>query len=89
MIEERAPDAFIALPTAAELRERAAGRPEMKPLYNFGYVGGMGRLLAAHPRIGPAFMGLFREVMFEPGRLDRAEREMVAAIAAAAQDCHY
>jgi AhpD family alkylhydroperoxidase len=28
-------------------------------------------------------------VMFEEGALDRREREMVAAVTAAAQDCHY
>jgi AhpD family alkylhydroperoxidase len=28
-------------------------------------------------------------VMFAPGSLSRAEREMIAATAAAAQDCHY
>jgi AhpD family alkylhydroperoxidase len=27
--------------------------------------------------------------MFVPGHLSRAEREMVASVAAAAQDCHY
>jgi len=27
--------------------------------------------------------------MFEPGHLSRQEREMVAAVAAAAQDCQY
>jgi alkylhydroperoxidase/carboxymuconolactone decarboxylase family protein YurZ len=32
---------------------------------------------------------LFREVMFAPGDLTRAEREMIAAVASAAQDCHY
>jgi AhpD family alkylhydroperoxidase len=28
-------------------------------------------------------------VMFAPGALARREREMIAAVAAAAQDCHY
>jgi alkylhydroperoxidase family enzyme len=57
--------------------------------YNFGYRSEMGALLGAHPRIGPAFWALFSEIMFAPGALTRAEREMVAAVAAAAQDCHY
>ena len=43
----------------------------------------------AHDRLGPLFRQLFRELMFGPGHLDRREREMVAAVAAAAQDCHY
>ena len=58
-------------------------------LYNFGYRSEMGLLLSAHPRIGPAFGALFTEVMFAPGSPSRAEREMIAATAAAAQDCHY
>ena len=49
----------------------------------------MGRLLMAHPRIGPAFGQLFREIMFAPGALTRRERELVAAITAAGQDCYY
>ena len=57
--------------------------------YNFGFRAAMGRLLAAHDRIGPAFGRLFRQIMFEPGHLNRQEREMVAGVAAAAQDCYY
>ncbi len=49
----------------------------------------MGRLLMAHPRIGPAFQALFAEIMFAPGALDRQEREMIAAVAASAQTCFY
>lgn len=57
--------------------------------YAFGFVPAMGRLIAAHERIGPFFAALFNQIMFEPGALGRAEREMIAAVAAAAQDCHY
>ena len=57
--------------------------------YNFGYVAGMARLITAHPGIVSAFGGLYASIMFAPGALSRAEREMVAAVAAAAQDCHY
>jgi alkylhydroperoxidase/carboxymuconolactone decarboxylase family protein YurZ len=78
-------DAYIALPDPELV---AASQPDDHP-YNFGFVGGMGRLLAAHPRIGPAFMGLFAEIMFAPGALDRREREFIAAIAASAQSCFY
>lgn len=80
------PKPFITLPTPEELRSRPPGG---KPSYNFGYISGMGRLLAAHPRIGPAMRELFYEIMFAPGALDRAEREMVAAVASAAQSCEY
>jgi alkylhydroperoxidase/carboxymuconolactone decarboxylase family protein YurZ len=57
--------------------------------YNFGFRAAMGRLQATHPPIGRAFSALFRQIMFEPGQLSRQEREMVAAVTAAAQDCHY
>jgi alkylhydroperoxidase/carboxymuconolactone decarboxylase family protein YurZ len=49
----------------------------------------MGRLMAVHERIGPAAGALFHEIMFAPGALERWEREMIAAVSAAAQDCHY
>ena len=49
----------------------------------------MSKLLIAHDRIGPLFRATFREIMFGAGHLDRREREMVASVAAAAQDCHY
>jgi hypothetical protein len=70
------------------LRLPAAG-PSADSPYNFGYLSEMNLLLSAHPRIGPAFWQLFSEIMFAPGALTRAEREMAAAVAAAAQDCHY
>jgi len=56
---------------------------------DFGFVAPMGRLLMAHPRIGPASQALFSEIMFAPGALDRQEREMIAAVAASAQTCFY
>ena len=77
-------DAFIELPDP-----QALGRPENHP-YNFGFVANMGRLLAAHPRIGMAFQQCFAEIMFSPeGELDRREREMVAAAATRVQECFY
>ncbi|MGH7931966.1 MAG: hypothetical protein ACREQN_02245, partial [Candidatus Binataceae bacterium] len=57
--------------------------------YSFGYTSDMSLLLNAHPRISPAFGALFNELMFAPGAFGRSEREMAAAVAAAAQDCHY
>jgi len=77
--------AYIRLPS---IEAAAAARPADHP-YNFGFVAPMGRLLMAHPRIGPAFQALFAEIMFAPGALDRQEREMIAAVAASAQTCFY
>jgi Carboxymuconolactone decarboxylase family len=65
------------------LRETAG----VKTTYNFGFIGGMSRLLVAHERLGKAMQAAFYEMMFAPGALDRAEREMLAAVASAAQDC--
>jgi hypothetical protein len=87
MTEQNERQAWIALPSDAELQAAmAAGGASA---YDFGFMMGMPRLRLAHPRIGALFGPLFREIMFGPGELSRAEREMVAAVAAAAQDCHY
>ena len=77
--------AWIELPSDEAIREKMQpGHP-----YDFGFVAGMSRLVRAHEEIGDAYGPLFRQIMFAPGALSRAEREMIAAVAAAAQDCHY
>ncbi len=81
------PDAWVTLPDEQQLRASAPGI-ERSP-YFFGFLPAMARLIFAHPRIGPTFGALFAQVMFLPGRLDRREREMIAAVTSAAQDCHY
>ena len=81
------PEAWVRIPTEEEFR--AAIPPGAKGVYEFGSIPAMGRLLAAHPPIGQAFRNLFMQIMFAPGQLSRAEREMVAGVTAAAQDCHY
>jgi hypothetical protein len=73
----------IATPT-----ERAATLAKDSP-YNFGFVPAMDGLIVAHREIGAQFFGLYQQIMFAPGALSRAEREMTAAVAAAAQDCFY
>ncbi len=79
-------EAWVAIPTS---EQRAAMSGPHDP-YNFGFVPAMGGLLAAHPIIGPLFIALYRQIMFAPdSALTRAEREMVAGVAAAAQDCLY
>jgi hypothetical protein len=79
--------AWVDLPTEAELR--VAMQDGGPAAYDFGFMMGMPRLRMAHRRIGPLFAPLFREIMFGTGALSRAEREMVAGVAAAAQDCRY
>jgi alkylhydroperoxidase/carboxymuconolactone decarboxylase family protein YurZ len=77
-------EAWVDMPSRDEMRPMMAGSP-----YDFGFVAAMGRLVRAHPEIGAAFGMLFAQIMFRPGALSRSEREMVAAVTAAAQDCHY
>lgn len=80
-------EAWIALPSQAEvLARRPAGA---RGPYEFGFVPRMTRLIQAHDRIGPAFGRLYHQIMIVPGELSRAEREMIAGVTAAAQDCHY
>ena len=78
-------DAWIDMVSEEQVR---ASRPSGGS-YDFGFVHAMGRLLSSHPRIGPQFLKLFTAVMFEESHLSRRERELVAAIAAAGQDCFY
>jgi len=82
------PDAWVALPSEEQLRPLMS--PDGKMPYDFGFLPAMARLVASHRRIGLAFGQLFAQIMFSPeGKLPRREREMVAAVASAAQDCHY
>jgi alkylhydroperoxidase family enzyme len=83
---ESVDDAWVGLPTEEELRSFIP--PGQNP-YDFGFLPAMMRLVCAHPGIAPAFAMLFSTIMFGPSRLERREREMVAAVAAAAQDCFY
>ena len=88
MADDTVPDAWVQMPAEDEIRRRMP--PGAKLPYDFGFYPAMMRLVMAHPRIGAAFGQLFAQIMFSPeGKLDRREREMVAAVAAAAQDCHY
>jgi hypothetical protein len=81
-------EAWVAIPSEAELRTQLP--PGRAYPYDFGFLPAMGRLLRTHGRIGEAFLKLFGEIMWTPESvLSRGEREMIAAVTAAAQDCHY
>ena len=85
---EQVPDAWVEMPSEEQMRSLIP--PDAKFPYDFGFLPAMMRLVMAHGRIGPMFGQLFAQIMFSPeGKLDRREREMVAAVSAAAQDCHY
>ena len=82
------PEAWVQIPSEAE--ERARMPKGWTYPYDLGFLPAMGRLLRTHERIGTAFVKLFSEIMWTPESvLSRQEREMIAAVAAAAQDCHY
>ena len=86
--QESTKEAWVSIPTEEEHRASLLpGAPAGN--YDFGYLPAMGRLQARHKATGPLFGALYRQIMFGPGELDRQEREMVAAVAAAAQDCRY
>jgi hypothetical protein len=85
MAEKAKWEAWIATPP----RETTPGNPE-SVYTRGGFQPAMSRLIGAHPRIAAKWGPLYSEIMFSPeGKLTRVEREMVAAVAAAAQDCHY
>ena len=78
-------EAWVKILTPAERAARGKGHP-----YDFGFIPAMAGLVATHPEIGPLFSALYQQIMFAPGgALSRAEREMTAAVASAAQDCFY
>lgn len=79
--------AWIRLPSDPEMDQIRPGGVQGR--YELGAVPAMARLIRAHPRIGPRFAALLREIMVNPGVLTHAERQMVAAVAAGAQDCTY
>ena len=82
-------EAWVDLSHVADLYS-AMRTADLKHPYDFGFMPAMARLIPAHGRIGPAFSALFAQIMFSPdGKLTRHEREMVAAVAASAQDCFY
>ena len=82
------PDAWVQLPTQEQMRALIPADRSFP--YDFGFLPAMVRLIMAHGRIGAAFVQLFAQIMFSPeGKLSRAEREMVASVTAAAQDCRY
>jgi hypothetical protein len=83
------PEAWVKLADLTPFYQALRDRGEPHP-YDFGFMPAMARLIASHPRIGPMFSALFSQIMFSPeGNLTRSEREMVAAVSAATQDCRY
>lgn len=79
---DEVPEAWVELPSRELLTEFGVSE-------HHGFVPAMYRLVAAHPRIAPRMAKLTDEVMLGPSNLTVAEREMLAGVTAAAQDCFY
>lgn len=77
------------LPAAAQMAQSAGTSIGRRFRYDFGFLPVMGRLLIAHPGFGLPFLVTYSRLMFGPSVLTRAEREAIAAVSAAAQDCFY
>ncbi len=54
-----------------------------------GKVFNIVKAMSLRPRVLQAAMGLYREVMFGPSELSRAERELLAVVVSRANSCHY
>ena len=47
------------------------------------------RVTSLHPEATQSALRLYSDVMFGPGALSRAERELIATVVSRANDCHY
>lgn len=54
-----------------------------------GKVFNIVKAMSLSPRVLSRSMALYREVMFGPSELSRAERELLAVVVSCANDCHY
>lgn len=54
-----------------------------------GKVFNVVRAMSLRPRVLRASMALYREIMFGPSPLSRAERELIAVVVSRENDCHY
>ena len=88
MSQHEGREAWVHIPTEEDLRAQLAQGDQPSP-FEGSFIPAMARLLAAHDQIGPLFRDLVLQIMFGPGSLSRREREMLAAVTSAAQDCHY
>jgi uncharacterized peroxidase-related enzyme len=47
------------------------------------------RISSLNPEALRAWVGIYKQVMYGPSSLSRAEREMVATVVSQENDCHY
>jgi alkylhydroperoxidase family enzyme len=65
-------------------REYEAARNRSK-----GKLANIVRSMSLRPGVLHVSMALYREIMFGPSELSRVERELLAVVTSAANDCHY
>jgi uncharacterized peroxidase-related enzyme len=54
-----------------------------------GKVFNIVKAMSLNPRVLRASMELYRQIMFGPSELTRAERELLAVVVSRANECHY
>jgi len=54
-----------------------------------GQVFNIVKAMCLRPAVLRRSMDLYREIMFGPSELSRAERELLAVVVSRANDCHY
>ncbi len=54
-----------------------------------GKVFNIVKAMSLRPEVLAASMQLYREIMFGPSALSRAERELLAVVVSRANNCHY
>ena len=69
--------------TGALRREYDAALARARKVFNIV------KSMSLRPNVLRASMELYRQIMFGPSELSRAERELLAVVVSAANDCHY
>ena len=54
-----------------------------------GKVFNIVKAMSLRPNVLRASMEMYRQIMFGPSELSRAERELLAVVVSCANDCHY
>ena len=73
----------------ADVYERQGRQPEAARARSNGKVANIVRSMSLRPGVLRVSMALYREIMFGPSELSRIERELLAVVTSAANDCHY
>ena len=80
--------AFLRLIDVPEARG-ALKREYEAAIARAGKVFNIVKAMSLRPNVLAASIQLYREIMFGPSPLSRAERELLAVVVSRANDCHY